>query len=172
MSQYTRPQKGDYAEYYEVYISKIPDGPIYETLKGSSSEAYDFLAGIPAEKWDHRYAPEKWSIKELIIHLCDAERVFAYRLLRVARNDTTPLPGFDHNGYIPHYHTEKRSIASIIEEYKSVREATLNLLAHLDDEALSHKGTASDCPVTPLALGFMIAGHEAHHFKILKERYL
>jgi len=172
MSQSIRPQKGDFADYFDIYVSKVPDGPIYETLKNTSPASYDFLAAIPEEKWTYRYAPGKWSIKEMIIHLGDAERVFANRMLRIARNDQTPLPGFDHNTYIEHYQTEKRSVDSIIEEYKSIRAATLSLLAHLDDEALGRKGTASGFPVTALALGFIIAGHEAHHFKILKERYL
>ena len=93
-------------------------------------------------------------------------------MLRIARNDQTPLPGFDHNTYIEQYQTEKRSVDSIIEEYKSIRAATLSLLSYLDNEALARKGTASGFPVTALALGFIIAGHEAHHFKVLKERYL
>lgn len=172
MSQHSRPQSGDYAEYYETYISKVPDVPILEVLQNNFKQYLELLEQLPVEKWNYKYAPGKWTIKELMIHICDAERVFAYRLLRVGRNDKIPLPGFDQDEYTPHYHAEKRSAESVIEEYKSVRSATLSLLSSLDDEALARVGTASDWPVSGLALAFMIAGHEIHHFNILQDRYL
>ncbi len=173
MSQSKRPQPGqDFNAYYSIYTDKVGDGDIYELLKASGKRTRKWLKGLPEDKWDHRYAEGKWSIKEILIHLCDAERVFAYRLLCTSRNDKTSLPGFEHNDYVPHYHPEKRSVKSLLKEYKSVRSATLSLLSYLDDEAMARQGTASGWPVTPLGLAYIIAGHELHHMKVVKEKYL
>ena len=167
-----RPRPEEYGSYYNTYISKVKTDDCLEALSKGKDSAVAFYKNIPAEKWNYKYGPEKWTIKEVLLHVIDAERVFAYRALRIARNDQTPLPGFDQNLYVPNSRANDRSPASLIDEYRAVREATLSLYSFLDDEALGRTGTASDFPASPLALGFIMAGHEIHHIGILKERYL
>lgn len=167
-----RPQSDEYNPYYDTYVSKVEDGDILSTLEQGKHQTLNLLRTIPEQAGNHRYAPGKWTIKEVLMHLVDSERVFAYRALRIARNDQTPLPGFNQDDYVPHCGASQRTLASIREEYKAVREATLHLFQHFTDEMWARRGTASDSPVTTLALAFIIAGHEKHHLMVLKERYL
>ena len=168
----TRPAAEECAPFYQKYIDQVPGEDALALLRETLESTANFLEKIPEEKWDFRYAPGKWSLKESFIHLIDAERVFAYRALRISRNDTTPLAGFDQDTYIPFYQAERRSPDSIIEEYRSVRRATITLFQHLDEEALARTGTASGSAVTVRALAYIIAGHEQHHLRLARERYL
>ena len=130
------------------------------------------LKSWTAEQWDLRYEPGKWSLKEVFIHIMDTERIFAYRALRFARHDQTPLPGFEQDDYIPYLEVSNRSGHSIIEEYESTRRATLSMFKNFSADMMLYNGTASGNSLTPLAIGFIIAGHEIHHLDIVKERYL
>lgn len=132
----------------------------------------EFMASIPVEKWHYSYAEGKWSIAEVMLHLVDAERVFQYRALRIARKDQTPLSGFDHDAYVPVSGAGKRSRESIIEEYKAVRQASISLFSTFDAEVLQRKGKASNSAISVGALGFIMCGHQKHHRNIIRERYL
>jgi len=167
---YRRPQAGEYGTYYQLYIDKVPGDDIMKVL---SDDTYmQQIDAIPEDKWLHRYAEGKWSIKEVVLHLIDTERVFAYRALRVGRMDNTPLPGFDQDAFVPHSNADNRSKSSLMEEYRSVRKATVHLLESLGDEELAYIGRASDHPITPLALAYLVAGHQIHHIQLFNERYL
>ncbi|MEM1321787.1 MAG: DinB family protein [Bacteroidota bacterium] len=171
MSHPKRPQEGDYNPYYATYVSKVEGDNIYQILKKQGKRCRKQLKQLTEEQWNYRYAPGKWSIKEVLIHICDTERIFAYRMLRIARRDATPMPGFDQNDYVPYYRPETRSIKSLLREHKTIRAATLSLLSTLSEEDLAAQAVASDSPVTGLALAFIIAGHERHHMLVLQERY-
>lgn len=170
-SKSKRPAPTEHAPYYSRYISLVPDGPIVATLRAQGEETAKLLASVPAAKEEHRYADGKWSVKEVVGHLADAERVFAYRMLRFARADETPLAGFDENTYVPAGAFGARTLRSLAEEFRAVREATLHLLEGLDDAAVMRGGVASENPATVRALAWIIAGHERHHVAILRERY-
>ncbi|KAA3621037.1 MAG: DinB family protein [Bacteroidetes bacterium] len=167
-----RPAANDYAPFYEPYVSKIESDDILSTLENTLEENLAFLKAIPAEKWDFSYADGKWTIKEILVHLLDAERIFASRAIRIARHDRTPLPGFDQDAYAPYMEANSRSIDSILEEYEAVRKSTITLYRNFNDKMWFRHGLASGTSVTTLALAYIIAGHEAHHFKVMRERYL
>lgn len=167
-----RPRADEHAPYYARYIDQVPEGDLIATLRASATELQSLLAGLRAGEGDFRYAPGKWSIKDVVQHVSDTERIFAYRLLRIARGDTTPLAGFDQDPYVATADAGRRSIAELVEEHAAVREATIQLLRQLDDAALARAGTASENPVTARALAWIIAGHERHHLNILRTRYL
>ncbi len=169
MSQ--RPQTGEFAAYYNTYISKVEGEDVLAVLAESHQEVLKFLSTLPADKWDYRYGPDKWTIKEVFLHLIDSERIFAYRGLRIGRNDVAPLVGFDQNGYVPYSNAAKRSPESIIEEYQKVRAASISLYKNMQPEDLLRVGTASGYPTSCRATAFMLAGHERHHLQILRERY-
>ena len=167
-----RPHPNEYGSYFYTYISKVETDDVFQTLADAKRSTVEFFENLPEEKWNYRYAPGKWSVKEVLLHLIDGERVFAYRALRIARNDMTPLPGFDENLFAENCHAGQRSPASLIAEYEAVREATLQLFKHLTAEDLARIGTASNSPASPLAIAFIIAGHELHHLGVIRERYL
>jgi uncharacterized damage-inducible protein DinB len=166
-----RPAPNEYAPYYEGYVSLV-EGDVLETLERQGAETAALLGRLTEEQGDSRYAPGKWSVKELVGHVIDAERVFAYRALRIARGDRTPLPGFDQDPYVANSNAAGRTLPSLADEFSHVRASTLALLRSLDDAAWSRSGVASDNEVTVRALAHIIAGHETHHIKILRERYL
>ncbi len=167
-----RPAAGEYAPFYRGYVDQVPSDQILQVLRLSAFDTVVFLENLPAAKWGYRYAPGKWSIREAMLHVIDTERIFAYRALRIARNDGTPLPGFDQDAYVPASGADQRSPASIIAEFRAVREATLQLFENLEPATWLRIGTASDHPVSVRALAFIIAGHEYHHRRIMTERYL
>lgn len=167
-----RPQPNDYAAYYETYVGKVRGDNVKDIISTYSQPMMDFYTSLPEEKADHRYAEGKWSIKELLLHMIDAERIFGYRALRIARKDQTPLPGFDENSYTPASKASGRTLQSLKDEFASVRKATDILLSTFDEEQLSQRGTASNHPVTANAIAFIIFGHLIHHKQILEERYL
>jgi uncharacterized damage-inducible protein DinB len=166
-----RPQAGEYAPYYERYISLIEDDDILATLDRQRREMVLLLSGLSEEQGDFRYAPEKWSAKQVLGHVCDTERVFAYRALRISRGDATPMEGFEQDDYVKNGPFARHAIAEVIEDYIAVRRATISLLRSLEDAAWSRRGVANKNEVTVRALAYTIAGHEVHHRRILEEKY-
>jgi uncharacterized damage-inducible protein DinB len=171
MSINRRPESSEYNPYYKTYIGKVKGDNFVQNLKEQKFETSAMLSKISDEKWNHKYAPAKWSVKEVMIHIMDTERIFAYRALRVARNDQTPMPGFEQNDYVPFCYATQRSGSSIMVEYEAVRNSTVALFENLREEDWGRLGEASGSPVSALALGYMIAGHEIHHIQLLHERY-
>lgn len=167
-----RPNTSEFAPYYARYIDLVPDEPVVSFLKNQMDATLEFLRKIPAEKWTYAYAPEKWTLAESWIHVIDTERIFAYRALRVARGDSTPLPGFDQNDYVPNANAQNRTAASIITEFATVRAATLSLLENCNEKMWLERGRASNNPVSTRSLAYMIAGHVQHHINITNKRYL
>jgi hypothetical protein len=166
-----RPGPDEYLAYYGKYITLVPDGDLLAVLREQNAETVKLLAGLSPGQGDFAYAPGKWTVKEVVGHLSDAERVFAYRALRFARADATDLPGFDENTYVPNGKFGVRTVADVLAEFQAVRAATLHLAQHLDGEALLRSGNASGSPMSVRALLHVIAGHERHHVALLRERY-
>jgi len=168
-----KPGSDEYPAYADMYIKGLPDdGRILEHLKDQIKKTRQFVHDIPAEKWDYIYAPGKWTIKEVLVHIVDDERIYAYRALRFGRGDATPLPGFEQNDYVPYSKANDRTVKSIIKEYESVRKATLTLFRSFSEEDLHRKGTANNNVYSVRGLLYHLAGHELHHLNILKEKYL
>ncbi|HEY0809558.1 MAG TPA: DinB family protein [Longimicrobiales bacterium] len=167
-----RPQPGEYNPYYDRYIARVPDGDFIEIMARQADETLGVLQELPDNAADEAYAPGKWSIKEVIGHVCDAERIFCYRLLRIARADQTPMEGFDENKYAPAGQFGARTLASLLEEFAAVRAATITLIAGLPNDGWSNTGVANDSPVSARAIAYIIAGHELHHREVLQTRYL
>jgi hypothetical protein len=167
-----KPAETEYGSYFGRYISLIEDPDIVAALENQSKAMRALLETISEEKANYRYEPGKWSIKEVIGHVADAERIFAYRALRFARNDKTELPGFDENAFAANGCFANLALGDIIEEYAAVRRASVLLFKHLDQDAWHRRGTAKKIDVTVRALAFLVAGHELHHINVLKTRYL
>lgn len=165
-------QSNEYHPYYDLYLSKCPFKDIGQGFTESASDFTTFLKSIPQEKLEFRYAFDKWTIKEVVLHVVDTERIFAYRALRFARRDFTPLSGFDQDEYVPLSKANKRSIASLIEEFETVRQSTISLFKSFDAEDLLQIGQASSTDVSVRALGYILIGHQNHHKQIIEERYL
>jgi uncharacterized damage-inducible protein DinB len=168
---HTRPATGEYASFYETYISLIQSDDILGALETQRLQTAQLLAPRSEREGNFRYAPGKWSVKEVVGHLSDSERVFAYRAMRIARADTTPLSGFEQDDYVRSSGASERSLPDLAEEYAAVRAASLALFRSLTDEAWARRGTANKNEVTVRALAYIIAGHEVHHRRILEERY-
>lgn len=167
-----QPKPDEYAPFYARYLDAVPDGDLLRLLEEGAEEVLELLRAFGEERGGYRYAPGKWSVKEVIGHVADTERVFAYRALRFARGDTTPLPGFEQNQYVAVAGFDRRALADLAEEFTDVRKATVKLLAGLDAPALRRGGMASGHPMTVRAAAWIIAGHEQHHAQLLRERYL
>ena len=168
-----RPEPSEYLAYYETYISKVPaKGSLLTILEDQRRETQQLLAGLSETKALHRYAPGKWSIKEVVGHVADTERVFCYRALAFGRADANSLPGFDEKAWVPAGRFDARSLQGLAAELDAVRRATIALFSGLDGDALARRGTANNNPITVRALAWIIAGHERHHVAILRERYL
>jgi hypothetical protein len=167
-----RPQPNEYNPYYSKYIERVPDDDlsIDKQLAVQHHETIDLLRKAKA-KADYAYEPGKWTVKEVLGHIADSERVFAYRALRFARGDTTALPGFDQDVFMAGSSFRARTLDDLLEELWSVRAATLSLAKSFPESVMSKGGKASDSPITVRALLYIIAGHELHHLSILKERY-
>jgi len=166
-----RPQPGEYAPYYDRYISLVQGDDILNTLDQQRRDTMLLLSCRDEEDGNFRYAPEKWSAKEVLGHVCDTERVFAYRALRVARADATPLEGFEQDDYVRNGPFTNRPLSDLVEDFIAVRRATLSLLRDLDEAAWMRRGVANKNEVTVRALAYTIAGHELHHRRILEEKY-
>ncbi|MDB5036088.1 MAG: Squalene-hopene cyclase [Chlorobi bacterium] len=167
-----QPEVSEYAPYYEQYVSRFPGGDVVETLTRQLDETTAFFAGISESEAMHRYAPEKWSIKEVLGHMIDGERIFGYRVLRFSRSDATPIEGFDQNEYVRNGAFDRIPLSDLVEEFTLLRRANIHLFRHLDDEGWKREGVASGYPVSVRALARIIAGHEIHHREVIRERYL
>jgi hypothetical protein len=168
----SRPEKSEYDPYYERYISLVADTDIIGVLGAQPTLLQDMFTAMPEEKGDFRYAEGKWSIKELLGHLIDGERMFAYRTFRISRGDETPIEGFEQDGYIENAHSNDRSFADIFDEFSLLRRANMIFLKNLDAAAWLRVGTANNVKISVRALVYIMAGHIEHHLQILKERYL
>ncbi|WP_350288620.1 DinB family protein [uncultured Croceitalea sp.] len=162
----------EYNSYYQPYIAALGNSELLTTLKEGLDSFADFIEALPDEKLTYSYGTDKWSVAEVLIHLIDAERIFQYRSLRFARNDETPIPGFDQDLYVPNSRANSRSKTAIALEFKAVRASTIALFESLSKEELERSGIASNSEMSVRALGFIISGHLQHHKNILKERYL
>jgi hypothetical protein len=168
----TNPDLNKVPEFYRGYVANVQTMDVLEALRTSSKNMSELLSSIPETKGDYRYAPGKWSIKEMLRHLNDAERIFAYRALRFSRNDKTPLNSFDENAYAPESNAGTRSIKELSAELLNLRKTTIDLFESFTEEMMNREGTASNKNMSVLTLGYVIAGHEVHHYKILQDRYL
>lgn len=166
-----RPGAHEFAPYYDLYIKRVPDDQIGRRYAEQTEEFVSFFRPVSDDAAMHRYAPGKWSVKEVIGHLCDAERVFAYRLCRIGRLDPTPLPGFEENDYVPAGQFDDRSLASLLDEFLAVRRSTVTLMDGLPSGNWHFIGEASENPVSPSALVYIMLGHVTHHLTTLRERY-
>lgn len=163
------PRPADYPAYYESYVAQVPTEPL-DVLQ----HHLDGIAGLRTvddERSRYRYAPGKWSVRELLGHLCDGERIFGYRAMRIARGDATPLAGFDEDAYVTAAHFDTRPWENLLDELQAVRTANLTLFRSFDAEALERRGTANGGAVTPRAIVWIVAGHAIHHHRVLRERY-
>jgi hypothetical protein len=167
----TRPAAGEFIPYYGKYIDLVAAGHLADILNAQRDATRSLLAPLDDARALHRYAPGKWSVKEVIGHLADAERVFAYRALRFARADATPLAGFDENAFVPAGGFDRRPLRSMIEEFAAVRGATVAMIGSFDEAAWMRQGTANGAGISVRALGAIIAGHELHHVGLLRARY-
>ena len=167
----SRPQPDEYIGYFGRYVDLVPDGDIAALLESQGSATQKMLASIGEEKGGYRYAPDKWSIKEVIGHVTDAERVFAYRLLAIARGEKQSLPGFEEKDYVEGANFDALSLAELAQGLATTRSATLALIRSLGEEAWDHRGLANNNPISARALAWVTAGHERHHVNILRERY-
>lgn len=167
----TRPEPTEYAGYFARYIDQTSTHDLLPALLASHDELRTLVGNCSETQLLHRYAEGKWSVKELLVHIADAERIFAYRALRFVRRDTTPLPGFDENLYVPTSHADKRDLSTILRELGAVRQASIALFEPMTEEDIRQTGVASNTTLSVRALGYIILGHETHHRNILRERY-
>ena len=167
-----RPDASEFAPFYAAYVHLVPPGDVRDHLRIQIHETIALLSGVSDEKAAEAYAPGKWTLKEVIGHMCDAERVFGYRLLSIARGDPALLPSFDENLWVPASHASARSMAALMLEFAAVRSSTVQLVGSLTEEAFIRRGTASGKVISARALAFVCAGHERHHLTIIRERYL
>lgn len=171
MSQ-QRPAAGEFNPYYQKYIDKVPDEDIRALLRVQLADTLALLRPLTDQQANYRYGPDKWTIKQVIGHMIDTERVFAYRAMRIARADPTELPGFDENAFVAHGAFEQRSLESLLRELEAQRAATAAFFHGLAPEAWHRMGSANNTPVSVRALAYIAAGHELHHRDILQTRYL
>ena len=166
-------KSNEYNAYYERYINLASNQiTLIDGLMEDKKMVIDFFSSIPKDKLEYRYQPEKWTVKELLQHIIDTERIFMYRLLRIARKDITALAGFDQDIYVSPSGANNKSLESLIEEFSITRIYSLNLISSISDENLKNMGTASNSPVSARACGFILLGHSVWHIDIIKERYL
>ena len=167
-----RPETHEFAAYYNNYISLVDGDNVLPALDAQPSELRTMFSSLPEEKGTFAYAEGKWTIKELLSHIIDGERMFAYRILRISRGDETPIEGFEQDGYIENANANNRSFAELIEEFDLQRRSNMLLLNNLSDEDSRRMGTASGLAISARAVAYIMAGHVTHHLRILRERYL
>jgi uncharacterized damage-inducible protein DinB len=167
-----RPEPGEYAPYYEKYVSLVQNNDVLATLEDQRRQTLLLLSGRTEADGDLRYAPGKWSMKEVLGHINDTERIMSYRALRISRNDATPIEGFEQDDYVRNGPFTRRPLSDLIEDFIAVRRATVALFRNLDEAAWTRRGTANKNEVTVRALAYIIAGHELHHRGILEGKYL
>lgn len=167
-----RPLTSEYPEYYVPYVNLVPEGDLLTILNEDLKSTMALFEGMSNEEGHFRYAPDKWSIKEVLGHMTDTERIMSYRLLRIGRGDQTALAGFNENEFVEGSQINNKSINDILEDFVATRKATITLIKNMPAEAWSYKGNANNTEVTTRAIGYIIAGHAIHHKKIIRERYL
>lgn len=172
MKVIAKPRPGDYPAYHQAYVLAARGEELAEAFQRATEEELRTRAMVPDNKWDFRYAPGKWTTKEVFQHIIDIERVFAYRALCIARNEKADLPGMDEDAYQAESRSQGRKIEDLMRELHAVRQSSIELFESFDDEALGKAGTANGKHVTVPALGWIIAGHSEHHLRIIRERYL
>jgi uncharacterized damage-inducible protein DinB len=173
MKKIAKPLEGEYAPYAIMYIGLLPDDElVLKHLAENLKATEDFILSLPEEKLAHRYAEGKWTIKEILVHIIDDERIYSYRALRFARNDKTELPGFEQDDYAAHSGANERDITDILKEFATVRHATISLFEGLEEKALTRAGIANGNVMSVRAAVYHLAGHEMHHVNIIRERYL
>jgi hypothetical protein len=168
----TKPELSEFATYYGTYINKVEGNDLLAALEENAKSFSAFIKNIPIEKIDYRYADGKWTIKEIIVHLTDAERIFAYRALRFARKDKTSLSGFEENDYVPESNANNQSIEQLLEEFNAVRNSSVALFRSFTPEMCLLTGIANGREISVRAIGFIMVGHTIHHQQIINERYL
>jgi hypothetical protein len=166
-----RPGSDEFLEYYGRYIDQVPQGDLLSILDQQRTGMRQALGHLPPDRAGYRYAPDKWTIADVVQHLSDAERIFAYRALRIARGDETPLPSWDENAYAARTDTSRLSIPVLLDDWEAARGSTLSLFRTFDDAMWTNRGIASGHTITPRALAYIVAGHTVHHLTILHERY-
>jgi len=169
---HNRPPFGEYPAYYGSYINLVPAGSLNEILSRQLEDTVTLLTGITEAQENFQYAPGKWTVKEVIGHITDTERIMSYRLLRISRGDQTPLAGYDDEEYVKEASFHSRSMSDLLEDFAAVRRSTIALLHGLPEGVWNRKGFANGGEISVNALAYIIAGHELHHIKLLKERYL
>jgi uncharacterized damage-inducible protein DinB len=163
----------EYAAFYGSYIGLVSENvSLLDSLQSSFLEVHSYFSDLSHEKLHYRYAEGKWTLKEMLLHIIDTERIMSYRALRFGRKDATPLTGFEQDDYVPNSYANKRDIKSLLEEYSTVRMATISLFASFNEASLKQIGEGNGNPMSVRALGFIISGHEMHHLQVAKERYL
>ncbi len=167
-----RPGKNDYFPYLETYVSKVKEDTVVAALESNLASGLEVLQRIPLAKWEHAYAPGKWTVKELLVHVMDTERVFAYRAMAFARGEKQVLPAFDENTFAANSEANSRTPGSILEEFTNLRASNISLFKGFSEQALQKHGNVPAGSVTVNALGYAICGHFIHHLQILQERYL
>ena len=168
----TKPETSEFVAYYGTYINKVERNDLLASLLENAETFSSFVKSVPKEKLDYRYAEGKWTIKEIIVHLTDAERIFAYRALRFARKDKTSLSGFEENDYVPECNASNQSIEQLLEEFNAVRNSSVALFKSCTPEMCLRTGIANDKEISVRALGFIMAGHAIHHQQVISQRYL
>jgi len=166
-----RPAKGDYAEYYQPYIDAVKGDDIFRILIEQNLESQNVLNSFSESKGNYSYSEEKWTVKEVIGHMMDVERIFAYRAFAISRGETKPLPGMDQDIYVKNGNFSKRQLFDLVYEFRLLRESNILLFGSFDNSVLQNRGNASGYEVTVLALMYITAGHEKHHLNILSEKY-
>ena len=168
----TKPAPTEHALEFSKYVTLVPEGDIIQTLERQIENSLSLFRSIPSDKANFRYAPDKWSVKQLLGHLIDSERIFSYRALSFARNDHTPLPGYEQNDYVRYADFDSRNLAEMAEEFATVRRATIQLFRPLNETEWLRRGKANENDLSVRALAYIIAGHELHHMEVLRSRYL
>lgn len=171
MTAIPRPEQGEFSPFYEGYVARLGGAEAFDALARQLPALRAGCDGLSDAQALHRYATGKWSVKEVIGHIADAERIFAYRALRIARGDRTPLPGWDENDYVRAAGFDARPLPELLADFEAARTATVTLLGGFGPEVWSRSGTANETPITVRALAYIIAGHAEHHLRILAERY-
>lgn len=168
----TRPRADTYADYFQQYVDQVPDGDLNATSAACFAESIGMLEGLSDDQWMHRYQPGKWSVKELVGHIVDTERIMTTRALVFARGESQDYPGFEQDDFVAAADFDGRSPKNILDEWKGLRASTAALYESLSDAELDRSGTADGKACTARALFWIVAGHERHHMKVLRERYL
>ncbi|MCB9019361.1 MAG: DinB family protein [Chitinophagales bacterium] len=172
MANWKQPEEGTFIPYQKTYFDLVPAGDLVDLITNQFNDTETLLLRLSDDQAGHAYAPGKWTIKEVINHLVDCERIMCYRALCIARGEQTSLPGFEQDDYVTASGANERSMKDLVNEFRTVRQASISLLRTFDDAALSRLGTANHHTVSVNALCHVIAGHELHHMKIIRERYL